>query len=156
MRYIILAAFFGLGLAGCTPYDQTAVPGAAAGLDQALERCASNVQANDPRRYSDFTACQLAAERSFAVAIQLQKMDVFDVYARQMQQVAAERDANTLSSEQATVRVISIQQEYTSHCDCMPRPVSDRRWAPVSDGSMTPFYNGNGAPSTLAPSMGMH
>jgi hypothetical protein len=112
-----------LSLAGCArDYDQSALPAASFEMRIAMDRCTAAVNAR--KNYSEFAACQVAAERTFAEAIRLQKMDVFEAYAARMLALGAERDAKHLTAEETKTRVAAIRQNYLAACDCnrrMPR-----------------------------------
>jgi hypothetical protein len=123
MRRILLAISVSVGpstllLSGCAGYDRFAEPNASLALTHALEHCAFSLPANDPRKYSDLTACQLAAERDFALATHMRRMDVFDIYARDMRQIGADLDAKTLAPGEAIARTSDIRQAYLAKCDC--------------------------------------
>jgi hypothetical protein len=141
-------------LAGCAAgYDQSAVPGASATLIRTMNRCESALPAKGPQSYSEFTACQLAAERNFAVAVKLKRMDAFDIYAREMQQLGADRDAEHLSTDVVQARTNNIRQDFLAKCDCQVRIVLAKD--PRLRGSMqgvfsqpfyqAPTYNGGDA-----------
>ena len=107
---IALAA---LMLAGCAgSYDRSAVPAAAAAMRRAVASCEKEQTA------SKFTACKVAAQHDFAMAIHLPNMDAFDAYAAQMMALAADRDAGRVSLKQAATRATSIRDEYWFACNC--------------------------------------
>lgn len=130
MHRILLAASLGLSalmLCGCAGYDRFAEPGASLALDRAIARCVQARPDDVAKKHSEFTSCELAAERDFAVAVHMERMDVFDVYARQMQQLGADWDAKKLSADQAEARRGQIFQAYLAQCDCTLGP-SNPRW----------------------------
>lgn len=135
-----IALIVTLAAAACTPsYDQSAVPDASYDLRVAMNRCESAQAGRDQTNYSEFTACQVTAERAFAVAIHLQKMDAFDIYASRMEQLAADRDTQHLSLEETRTRVDAIRKDYWAACACNIQ----RRRAPAfynSGGDIGPFY----------------
>ena len=120
MRCICLALplTFVLLLSGCAGYDRFAEPGATLALDRAIDRCRHSPPGDVSRKHAEFTACELAAERDFAVATRTERMDAFATYARQMQQVAADWDAQKVSPEQASLRRDEIYRDYVAACDC--------------------------------------
>ena len=115
-----------LVLSGCAGYDRFAEPSASLALRHAMDRCVHSLPANDPKEHSDLTSCQLAAQRDFAVATRMKRMDVFETYAHEMQQVAADWDAKTLPRAQAFTRANEIQQDYLAKCDCTLGPTRPR------------------------------
>jgi hypothetical protein len=128
MRCILLALSItcGLLLSGCAGYDRFAEPSASLALDRAMDRCRHSPPQDQSQKHSEFMACELAAERDFALATRTERMDAFAVYARQMQQVAADWDAQKLSPEQATLRRDDILRQYVAACDCTIGPTSPR------------------------------
>ena len=93
MSRILTVTIFALMLAGCASepgYDKSAVPNATAAMRQATAMCEKEQTA------SKYTACEVAAQRDFAVASHLPKMDAFDAYAAQMMALAADYDAGRI------------------------------------------------------------
>lgn len=104
---------------GCAAsYDKAALQVAALNLHQDVLACETRQVTNTIKNYSDFTACQVAAERNFAAAIHLKNMDAFETYAARMMQLAAERDANHLPPEDVRKRAATIRTAYLAACDC--------------------------------------
>ena len=117
----ILIALSALMLAGCASepvYDKSAVPSATAAMREATALCEKEQTA------SKRTACEVAAQRDFAVAIHLPKMDAFDVYAAQMTALAADWDAGRISPKRLALRAAFIRNQYWFACNCNFR---DRR-----------------------------
>jgi len=115
MSRILTVTIFALMLAGCASepgYDKSAVPNATAAMRQATAMCEKEQTA------SKYTACEVAAQRDFAVAIHLQKMDAFDAYAAQMIALAADWEVGRISKKQLAVRAASIRSGYWRACDC--------------------------------------
>jgi hypothetical protein len=118
MRHILTVTIVALLLAGCASgpgYDKSAVPNATAAMRQVTAMCEKEQTA------SKITACEVAAQRDFAVAIHLPKMDAFDAYAAKMTALAAAWDAGRLSPRQLAVRAASIRSDYRMACNCDPR-----------------------------------
>ena len=67
---------------------------------------------------SKITACDVAAQHDFVVAIHLQKMDAFDAYAAQMMALAADWDAGRVSRGRLAARSASIRNDYSFACNC--------------------------------------
>jgi len=65
-----------------------------------------------------FMACRVAAERNFAMAIHLPKMDVFETYAAKMLALAADYDAGRIYLKPMRVRAETIRNDYLRACDC--------------------------------------
>jgi hypothetical protein len=63
-------------------------------------------------------ACRVAAERNFAMAIQLPKMDAFDTYAAQMMALAADYDAGRIYLKRMNARAADIRNHYLYACNC--------------------------------------
>jgi len=115
MKRILTITIFALMLAGCASepgYDKTAVPDATAAMRQATALCEKEQTA------SKFMACRVAAERNFAMAIHLPKMDAFDAYAAQMMALAADYDAGRIYLKRMDARAASIRNGYLRACDC--------------------------------------
>ncbi len=116
MSRILTVTIFAAMLAGCASgppgYDKSAEPNATAALRQATAMCEKEQTA------SKFTACEVAAQRDFAVAIHLQKMDAFDTYAAKMEALAASWDAGRIGPGQLAHRAASIRNDYREACDC--------------------------------------
>jgi hypothetical protein len=109
----ILIALSALMLAGCAAsYDKSAVPDAAATMRRAMAAC------DKEQSGSKFTACALAAQRDFALAIHLPKMDAFDAYAARMIALAVDREAGRISPKQMAARAASIRKDYVFACNC--------------------------------------
>jgi PBP1b-binding outer membrane lipoprotein LpoB len=109
MSRILTIAISALMLAGCSSgplYDKSAVPSATAAMREATALCEKEQTA------SKLTACHLAAERNFAVAIHLPKMEAFDTYAAGMMTLAADWEAGRVSQKQVDARATSIRNDY--------------------------------------------
>jgi hypothetical protein len=121
MKLVLTITISALMLAGCADtYNRSAMPKAAAGLQQETVGCKARWTAKVFKTYSDWQACQLTAERGFARAIALTKMDAFEVYAADMQALAADRDANRITDRQVRSRANDIQWRFLSDCGCKP------------------------------------
>ena len=137
MRHLLIIAIPVIMLAACAKsYDQAAVPGANVAMQISSERCEARRVANDLKTYSELEQCQLAAERDFALAIHLRKMETFDAYAAQMQALAEDRDAKRITPQQAKLHADAIRSAFLTDCGCKPRTAA--RWA---DNYMPPATN---------------
>jgi hypothetical protein len=115
---ITLAA---LMLASCVDtYNKSVMPKAAAGLQQETVGCKARWTAKEFKTYAEWQACQLTAERGFARTISLTKMDAFEVYAADMQALAADRDAKRVTDRQVRSRAEEIQWKFLVDCSCKP------------------------------------
>src|SRR6185312_675055 len=121
MKPILTVAISALMLAGCADtYNRSAMPKAAAALQQETVGCKARWTAKELKTYSAWQACQLTAERGFARAIALTKMDAFEVYASDMQALAVERDAHRVTDRQVRSRASDIKWRFLTDCDCKP------------------------------------
>jgi len=110
-----------LMLAGCADtYNKSVTPKAAASLQQETVGCKARWTAKEFRTYSEWQACQLAAERGFATTINLTRMDAFEVYAADMRSLAADRDANRVTERQVRSRAEEVQWKFLVDCGCKP------------------------------------
>ena len=145
MSRILTATLSALMLAGCADtdnkadtYDKSAVPGATAAMRQATALCEkqqSAIQFNA----SKFMACRVAAERDFAVAVHLPRMDAFDTYAARMLALAADYDAGRIYLKPMVARAASIRNDYLRACDCNPAGRRASDWNPfVASSDLTP------------------
>ena len=126
------------------PYDREALPAAALTYHQEIFVCESQPISN-ATNYSQDTACQVAAERNFAKAIHLVKMDVFEAYAARMMALAADRDLGLLNPEQAQSRVTAIRRDYWVACDCnLTGPRMVYNYGNHGIGIDLPFSSGEG------------
>src|SRR6185312_15824467 len=122
MKPILTVAISALMLAGCADtYNRSAMPKAAAALQQETVGCKARWTAKQFKTYAEWQACQLTAERGFARAIALTKMDAFEVYAADMQALAADRDANRITDRQVRSRANDIQWRFLADCGCNPK-----------------------------------
>ena len=122
MSRILTITISALILAGCADtYDRSAMPKAAAGLQQETVGCKARWTAKEFKTYSEWQACQLTAERGFARAIALTKMDAFEVYAADMQALAVDRDAHHVTDRQVRSRANDIYWRFLVDCGCKPR-----------------------------------
>jgi len=115
MSRILTVTIFALILAGCASgdgYDKSAVPEATAAMRRTMAICEKEQTA------SKITACDVAAQRDYAVAIHLTKMDAFDTYAAKMTSLAASWEAGRISPGQLAVRARSIRNDYREACNC--------------------------------------
>lgn len=112
---IILVTLF---MSSCAGNDRFAEQSSLLALRHAMERCASSLPANDPKKYFDLTSCQMSAERDFAMATHMTRMDVFDVYASEMRKIGADLDADKFAPGEAMERTNEIRQEFLTNCDC--------------------------------------
>ena len=134
MSRILTITISSVMLAGCADtYSRTAMPKAAAALQQATVGCKARWTAKEFKTYSEWQACQLTAERGFAKTIALTKMDAFEVYAGGMQALAVDRDANRVTDRQVRSRANDIQWRFLADCGCKPgwksRPVYANAYA---------------------------
>lgn len=121
MRPVLIIAL-PLMLAACArDYDQAAVPGATVAMQISSESCEARHAAKALKTWSELESCKLAAERAFAAAIKLKKMDTFEVYASKMQALAADQDANRVTNDQARSRADAIRGAFLADCGCKPK-----------------------------------
>ena len=121
MKRILTIAISALMLAGCADtYNKSVMPGAAAGLQQETAGCKARWTAKEFKTYSEWQACQLAAERGFATKISLTRMDAFEAYAADMRALAADRDANRVTERQFRSRTEEIHWKFLVDCGCKP------------------------------------
>ena len=153
MSRILTATISALILTGCAgSYDRSAMPKAAAGLQQETVGCKARWTAKEFRTYSEWQACQLTAERGFARAIALTKMDAFEVYAADMQTLAVDRDANRVTERQVRSRANDIYRRFLADCGCKPERAHIQVGLEYASGSaLGPTglgpYAGDGMPS---------
>jgi hypothetical protein len=122
MSRILTVTISALMLAGCaTGYDKSAMPKAAANLQQEAGGCKTKWEAKEFKTYSELQACYLTAQRGFFRSIALTKMDAFEVYAADMQALAADWDAHRVTDRQARPRAKEIQWKFFADCGCKPR-----------------------------------
>lgn len=130
-------------LAGCTQaYDRDALPDASTTLHQATTHCEMEQTALARKNYSQFTACQLAAERDFAHAIHLVKMEAFETYAAQMMALAADRDGGLVSLDDVKTRAGLIRRDYWAACACILTGRRLARNGPYYGSDIGTYYNG--------------
>jgi len=134
MSRILTITIASLMLAGCADtYSRTAMPKAAAALQQATVGCKARWTAKEFKTYSEWQACQLTAERGFARTIALTKMDAFEIYAADMQALAVDRDAHRVTDRQVRSMANDIQWRFLADCGCRPgwkpRPVYANEYA---------------------------
>jgi thioesterase domain-containing protein len=147
MRRILTITISALMLAGCADtYNKSAMPKAAASLQQEAVGCKTKWAAKEFKTYSEWQACQLTAERGFARTIALTKMDAFEVYAADMQALAADWDAHRVTDRQVISRAKEMQWKFLADCGCKP----SRRLSPNSAGPYS--YSTPGMPSGDVPS----
>jgi hypothetical protein len=124
MNRILTITISALLLAGCAgtadTYNRSAIPKAAASLQQEAVGCKTKWAAKEFKTSSEWQACQLTAERGFYRTIALTKMDAFDVYAADMQALAADLDAHRVTDRQARSRAKDIQWKFFADCGCKP------------------------------------
>lgn len=121
MRRVVTITLLALVLAGCADtYNRSAMPKAATGLQKETVHCKDRWTAKEFSSYSEWQACQLAAERSFARAIALTKMDAFEAYAADMTALAADRDAHRVTDRQVRSRAEEIYWRFFADCGCKP------------------------------------
>jgi hypothetical protein len=121
MIRILTITISALMLAGCADtYNKSVMPAAATSLQRETVRCKARWTAKEFRTYSEWQACQLTAERGFATTISLTKMGAFEVYAADMQALAADRDANRVTDRQVRSRAEEIQWKFLVDCGCKP------------------------------------
>jgi len=121
MKRILTIAISALMLAGCAgTYNRSDVPKAAASLQQETAGCKARWTAKEFTTYSEWQACQLTAERGFARTIALTKMDAFEVYAADLQTLAADRDAKRVTDREVMSRANEIKRTFLADCGCKP------------------------------------
>ena len=122
MKLILTISILAMILAGCADtYNAKAMPKAAAALQQETVGCKARWTAKEFKTYSQWQACQLAAERAFAMTIALTKMDAVEVYAAGMQSLAADRDAHRVTDRDVRSRVNDTLWRFLADCGCNPR-----------------------------------
>ena len=128
MSRILTITISALLLAGCSgtadTYNRSAMPKAASGLQQETVGCNAKWTAKEFKTYSEWQACQLTAERGFVRTINLTRMDAFEVYAADMQKLAADRDAHRVTDRQVRSRANDIQWRFLADCGCKPQRAS--------------------------------
>ena len=134
MNRVLTVTISALMLAGCADtYNKSVMPKAAANLQQETVGCKARWTAKEFSSYSEWQACQLTAERDFATAISLTRMDAFEVYAADMKALAADRDANRVTDRQVRSRAEEIQWKFFADCGCKPgwksRPAYGHQYA---------------------------
>jgi len=120
MRLTLTTTIFALMLAGCASgpgYDKSALPNATAAMREATVLCEKE-QTASKFTASKFMACRLAAERNFAMAVHLPKMDAFDAYDAKMLALAADYDAGRIYLKRMEARAASIRNDYWRACNC--------------------------------------
>jgi len=156
MNRILTITISALLLAGCAgtadTYNRSAMPKAASGLQQETVGCNAKWTAKEFKTYSEWQACQLTAERGFVRTINLTRMDAFEVYAADMQKLAADRDAHRVTDRQVRSRANDIQWRFLADCGCKPErqqgsPLGIDYSAHYSNGSALGPYAGDGMPS---------
>ena len=153
MSRILTITLAALMLAGCADtYNKSAMPTAASSLQLETAFCKARWTAKEFRTYSEWQACQLTAERGFARAIALTKMDAFEVYAADMQALAVDRDANRVTERQVRSRANDIYRRFLADCGCKPeRAHIQAGWEYASGSALGPTglgpYAGDGMPS---------
>ncbi len=120
MSRILTVTIFALMLAGCASepdYDKSAVQDATAAMRQETAICEKELT---PTKFtaSKFMACRVAAERNFAMAIHVRKMDPFDTYADRMLALAADYDAGRINLKRMDRRAASIRSDFLVACNC--------------------------------------
>ena len=136
MKRILAITLSALMLAGCSSgrlYDKSAVSGATAAMREATALCEKEQTA------SKLTACHLAAERNFAVAIHLPKMEAFDTYSARMMTLAADWEAGRLSQKQVDARATSIRNDYWVAYE-------RKTFGPYDHGNISTFYGTSDTP----------
>jgi len=121
-------------------YDSTAVPGATVTMQVSSERSHARRAANELKTYYELEACELAAERAFAVAVNLKRMASFDQYATRMQALAADRDADRVNARQVQRQADAIRRAFLADCNCKPR--TRPRWNSVYAGDSSNYPSG--------------
>jgi hypothetical protein len=122
MKLILTITVSAMMLAGCADtYNGSAMPKAAAALQRETVGCKARWTAKEFKTYSEWQACQLTAERGFAKTIALTKMDAFEVYAADMQALAADWDAHRVTDREVRSRANDIQWRFLADCGCKPR-----------------------------------
>ena len=123
MKLALTIAFAALMLAGpASGYDKSAVPTASAAMRQASLDCKARHGAKELKSYSEWQDCQLMAERTFVMAVDI-KMDAFDEYASGMKALAADMDANRMTAKQVRSRAGAILDTFLADCGCRPARV---------------------------------
>ncbi len=158
MRRILTIAFSTLVpatlmLAGCAgTYNRSDLPTAAASLQQETAGCKARWTAKEFTTYSAWQACQLTAERGFARTIALTKMDTFEVYAADLQTLAAERDAKRVTDREVMSRANKIKRTFLADCGCRPnRHLSGDPFIYANGYSNAPPGDAGMFPATGAP-----
>ena len=136
----LLALGLLLLLGACAPvYDRTVLPAASLTLHKDIFACEAKQEARPVKTFSEYTACQVAAERNFAAAVQMQRMDVFETYASRMLALAADRDRGLMTPKQVQSRAAAIRNDYWADCDCYLNP---RRMARGHTGGAGNVFTG--------------
>jgi hypothetical protein len=153
MKLILtISALMLAGCAGTTDtYNKSAMPNAASGLQQETVGCKARWTAKEFKTYSEWQACQLTAERGFVRTINLTRMDAFEVYAADMQKLAADRDAHRVTDRQVRSRATDIQWRFLADCGCKPERAPSFTANFASFGGSGPF---GGSGSLVGPYAG--
>lgn len=139
MSRILIIMSSALILASCADtYNRSAMPKAASGLQLETAFCKARWTAKEFTTYSEWQSCQLTAERSFASAIALTKMDAFEVYAADMQALAVDRDAHRVTDRQFRSRANDIYWKFFADCGCKPESARLNASAGSWSGDVSP------------------
>lgn len=140
MNRILGITVCALSLAACaSTYNKAAMPLAASRLQLDTGICEARWTAKEFKTYSAWQACQLTAERSFAVAIALTRMDAFEEYAAGMRMLAADRDAGRVTDHQVRSRANDVYWRFLAECGCKPQRL--QRSLPSNAGSIGDYQN---------------
>ena len=105
-------------LAACAGvYDASAVPSAQAAMQYAKDQCVARLNSGEYKTTLESVNCALEADRAFAVAVKLKKMDLYNAYAGRMRMVAMDRDAGRITREEAQMRGGAVWKDYIGGID---------------------------------------
>lgn len=105
---LVLGAIAFLG--GCATYSAGDVPQAGQAYRLAIDRCNANM--GQMRGVRDGMECILAADRQFAIAVKLRKMDLYENFAARERLLAAEIDNGHIPVAELEKRYTDIRMDY--------------------------------------------
>lgn len=91
--------------------DEGAIPSAEAKYKLSMAQCGAAITDKRIATVGQYVECQLAAERTMATDIKLQKMDLYEAYAGRMRLIGQQADARQITPEQMSNQMMGARND---------------------------------------------
>jgi hypothetical protein len=127
MRWLLVGLMAAV-LSGCqSVIDVEAIPTARANLNLSLDACVKHLIDREFNSATAYMGCNMAAHKQFADAVKLQKMELFELYAKRSFLLAQTFDQDSSQVKDFSAQWHAITDDYFSNVVASYRIEADQR-----------------------------